>query len=117
MIAYKIVESYSGGLRSLFHGTDGTRHFNVGEWLTAQIRENAKDGTSKSSYRSGYHVLPTYEECVSYLSKFKRRLDNLRIVEVECGSVRWNKDHSNANVILVEKMKIIKVLNNVSGLT
>ncbi|URC15236.1 ribonucleotide reductase [Paraglaciecola Antarctic GD virus 1] len=110
MIAFKIVESYSGGLRSLFHGTNGTRHFPVGEWVTAQIRENAKDGTSKTTYRSGYHVLKTYEECTAYLSKFKRRLDNLRIVEVECSGEQWDKEHSHADVVLVSKMKITKVL-------
>ena len=107
MIAYKIVEKYNGGIRALFHGTNGTRHFPIGEWMTAQIRENAKDGTSKNTYRSGYHVLESYDDCVNYLSNFKRRLDDLVIVKVECDGEFWEKSQSKSNVLLVEKMKII----------
>jgi hypothetical protein len=111
LIAYKIVETYDNGLRSLFHGTDGTRHFSVGVWLDAQIRLNAKDGTSKTTYRSGYHVLLTLKECEDYLSKFKKRLNNLVIVKVEIGDEIWAKTHSPSNVILASKMKIIEVVS------
>lgn len=111
MIAYKIVETYDNGLRSLFHGTDGTRHFSVGVWLDAQIRLNAKDGTSKTTYRSGFHVLPTLEECEEYLSRFTKRLNNLVIVKVEIGEECWEKVHSPANVILTSRMKIIEVVS------
>lgn len=105
---WKIVEKYDKGLRSLFHGTNGTRHFPVNEWMTAQIRENASDGTSKTKYRSGYHILSTKDECLAYLDRFNRRLDKLVIVEVEYRGEIWEKTHSHANVLLVEQMKIIR---------
>ena len=110
MKAYKIVESYNGGIRSLFHGTNGTRHFPMNTWIDAQIREHAKDGTSKNTYRSGFHTLPTLKECQEYLMRFKTRLGNLTIVEVEVDGELWNKDHSPSNVLLSSKIKIIKII-------
>lgn len=109
MVYYKIVEKGEDGkLRSLFHGTDGTRIMEEGIWLKAQIREAAKDGTSKTTYKSGWHVLPTLKECKEYLSRFKCRLDRLVIVEVEIGSDVWEKTHSPSNVFLSSEMKILE---------
>jgi len=110
MIAYKIVEYDKGVLKSLFHGTNGTRIMEQHTWLEAQIRENAKDGTSKTTYKSGWHVLPTLDECKAYLSRFTKRLDKLVIVEVEIGGDIWEKEHSPSNVLLSTRMKINDVV-------
>ena len=104
--AYKICElDDNGNPRALFHGTNGTRSFKTDEWLQAEIREHAKDGTSKHTYRSCFHTLPTLEEAQEYLSKFKTRLDRLviyRCLVAEC----WEKKHSPSNVILSMFMKL-----------
>lgn len=110
MIAYKIVEYDKGKLKSLFHGTNGTRIMEQHTWLEAQIRENAKDGTSKTTYKSGWHVLPTLDECKDYLSRFTKRLDKLVIVEVEIDGDIWEKVHSPSNVLLSTRMKINSVV-------
>ena len=110
MIAYKIVELDKGKLKSLFHGTNGTRIMEAHTWLEAQIREEAKDGTSKTTYRSGWHTLPTLDECKEYLSRFTKRLDKLVIVEVEIGGDIWEKEHSPSNVLLSTRMKINDVV-------
>jgi hypothetical protein len=110
MKAYKIVEHYKGGIRTLFHGTHGSRHLPINVWIDAQIRESAKDGTSKSTYKSGFHSIPTLKECRDYLSQFKTRLDDLVIVEVEVGNETWGKKHSPSNIILSSKIKITKIL-------
>jgi len=110
VIAYKIVEYDKGELKSLFHGTNGTRNMEQHTWLEAQIRENAKYGTSKTTYKSGWHVLPTLDECKEYLSRFTKRLDKLVIVEVEIGGDIWEKEHSPSNVLLSTRMKINDVV-------
>ncbi len=110
MIAYKIVEYDKGKLKSLFHGTNGTRIMEQHTWLEAQIRENAKDGTSKTTYKLGWHVLPTLDECKAYLSRFTKRLDKLVIVEVEIDGDIWEKEHSPSNVLLSTRMKINDVV-------
>jgi hypothetical protein len=106
---YKIVEKGGDGkFRSLFHGTNGTRIMEKGVWLKAQIREYAKDGTGKTTYRSGYHVLSTLQECQDYLLRFKSRLDKLVIIKVEIGGDVWDKAHSPSDVLLCSKMKILE---------
>jgi hypothetical protein len=110
MIAYKIVELDKGKLKSLFHGTNGTRIMEAHTWLEAQVREEVKDGTSKTTYRSGWHTLPTLGECKDYLSRFTKRLDKLVIVEVEIDGDIWEKEHSPSNVLLSTRMKINDVV-------
>ena len=48
MITYKIMEKHNGEYRTLFHGNFGSRTIPVGEWQDAQIREQSKDGASKT---------------------------------------------------------------------
>lgn len=103
--AYKIVEKVDGKVKTLFHGLNGSRTLPIGEWLTADMKE-VKDGTSKNSYTSGWHVLPTVEDCKNYLTKFKNRLDCLIIVECEVDGRIWEKEHSPSPVFLAEHMRI-----------
>jgi len=77
---YKIVEvDKNGKVKSLFHGTNGSRFLQMNTWLKADLKLS-KDGTSKTTYLSGWHILPTYEECKHYLTKFKI-LHNKRIAK------------------------------------
>ena len=82
MKAYKICEFENGVYKTLFHGINGSRSIPVNTWLASE-QKIVKDGTSKTTYESGWHVLPTYEDAVNYLTKFKSRLDKLVIVEID----------------------------------
>jgi uncharacterized protein YndB with AHSA1/START domain len=108
MKAYKIMERHQNGFRTLFHGNWGSRIIPVNQWVEAQIREEAKDGTSKTTYRSGWHSLEDYDDCEEYLSRFKKRLADLVIVEVKLGGEIWTKKHSRSNVLLSSKLYIKK---------
>jgi len=106
---YKIVEiDKSNRVKSLFHGTDGSRVLEMNKWLTANIILT-KDGTSKTRYLSGWHILPSYEECSEYLTKFKI-LHNKRIARCRA-TVIWPKSHSRSNVFLSKNIFIEEIVN------
>lgn len=103
MKAYKIVEVVNGDIRTLFHGLNGSRTVPRGQWLKADMKM-VKDGTSKTEYLSGWHVLPTREACEEYMSRFTKRVDILHIVECEVRNT-WPKAHSPSPVLLAEYIK------------
>ena len=88
-----------GEVKTLFHGLHGSKTVPRFEWLDAVIKEDAYDGggeggfTTSKKYRSGWHVLETREQALSYLSKFKN-LDSKVIVKVTTEGERWKKEHS-----------------------
>lgn len=106
MIYYKIVEEDSkGNYKMLFHGINKSRIFPKGVWVKAE-KKWVRDGTSKTYYWSGWHVLKTYEECAEYFSRFKAPR---KLVIIPCevkGEIR-EKEHSPSNVYLAEYIKII----------
>ena len=103
--AYKIVEQHGPHLKTLFHGLDGTRTLPYGRWLTA-VKKEVKDGTSKTTYLSGWHVLMSRDAAEDYLRAFTKRLDILKIVPVDVrGEVRL-KAHSRSEVYLADEMRL-----------
>jgi hypothetical protein len=82
-----------GHLKTLFHGIGGSR--TVKQWVPihADIKFKVKDGTSKSTYTSGWHVLETKAQAVAYLHKFKN-LDKKVIVKCKASGDIWKKGHS-----------------------
>ena len=105
MKAYKIVEQHGPHLKTLFHGLDGTRTLPYGKWLTA-VKKRVKDGTSKTTYLSGWHVLKSRSAAEDYLRAFTKRLDILKIVPVDVrGEVRL-KGHSRSEVYLADQMRL-----------
>ena len=66
---YKIVDVVDGNIKTLFHGLNGSRTVPDKTWLKAD-KKLVRDGTSKTWYLSGWHVLKTKEECEEYLGKF-----------------------------------------------
>lgn len=101
--AYKIVESDNrGNLKMLFHGINKSKIIAPDVWIKAD-EKMVKDGTSKTEYLSGWHVLLTHQGCVDYLSAFKNRLDQLHIVEVLVKEIR-PKEHSPSPVFLAREM-------------
>jgi hypothetical protein len=96
MHCFKIMDFKEGKLKTLFHGTDGTRVVPQWELVKAQVREHATDGGPGSAmYRSGWHVLETLEQAKAYLKKFKNMTHKV-IVKCEISGDIWKKDHSPA---------------------
>lgn len=101
--AYKIVETDdSGNIKTLFHGVNGSRVIKLGAWIQA-TEKMVKDGSSKTKYLSGWHVLLHKNDAKEYLKSFKKRLDKLKIVEVIVKGIR-PKSHSNHPVYLAKEM-------------
>jgi hypothetical protein len=102
--AFKIVEEDSlGRHKTLFHGLNGTRVIKRGEWLEAD-EKLVTDGTSKTRYLSGWHVLLEEQDAKDYLKSFTKRLDKLKIVPVTVKNIR-SKEHSRSPVFLAKYLK------------
>ena len=106
---YKIVdEDKPGVFKTLFHGVDRSRVLRFNEWLKAEIKF-VTDGSCQTAYKSGFHIAPSYEECVDYLKAFKHT-DKKRIVKCTAKNV-WPKSHSRHNIYLAEYINIEGVCN------
>lgn len=110
MIAYRICERKGDKIQTLFHGINGSRTIPLNEWVNANVKivtDGAKEKSTK--YLSGFHVFEHKEDCRKFISRFRKERD-LVMVECEVKGKMWKKEHSPAPVILVEHMKIIKVV-------
>ena len=94
---YKIVDYENGKYKTLFHGINKSRVLEFGKWLEA-VMKDVSDGSSATIYTSGWHLIPTYKECIEYLEKFKHR-DKKRILKCKAKNI-WAKDHSPSNIFL-----------------
>lgn len=104
---YKIVDEDKPGIfKTLFHGINGSRVLQFNEWLEADLKM-VKDGTSKTKYLSGWHIMEDLQECTDYLRNFKH-LTKKRIVACEAKHI-WPKSHSRSNVWLSQYIKITGV--------
>ena len=101
--AWKIVEVVEGQIRTLFHGLDGSRKMPAGQWLKA-VERPVKDGTSKTTYLSGFHVFTSRAACQEYLGRFTCRRELLRVVPCQVRGLR-PKVHSPSPVLLASWLK------------
>ena len=110
MRVYRICEIKNNEPHTLFHGISGSRKMQMNTWLTADIKP-VRDGSRNKAklYQSGFHTLLTLDECRKFLNKFTASRE-LAIVECEIGDNYWPKKHSPANIILAEKIKLIKIV-------
>ena len=90
--------------KTLFHALNGTRVIEPDKWLKAK-RSRVSDGSGKRKYISGFHILPTFHECLAYSKKFKRKEGRVIAKVMYKGARR--KQHSSANVILADFMKLV----------
>ena len=105
---YKIVDEDKPNLfKTLFHGTNKSRILLFNKWLKAEIKD-VTDGSCQKPYKSGWHIAPTYEDCINYLKYFKNT-DKKRIVKCKAKNI-WKKEHSRGNIFLAEYIKIEKVV-------
>lgn len=104
MVCYRIVESKDGKLKSLFHGTSGTRILPIGEWIAAD-KKIVKDGTRGTEYESGFHVLLSAEAAHEFFNKRFRIKENRIIIRCEARNLR-PKIHALGEVYLADSIKI-----------
>jgi hypothetical protein len=82
MIGYKIIEITDGKPFFMFCGFHGSRKLEVDTWLEAE-KKMVKDGTSKTDYLSGFHVIAKdIEQMRKYATRFKNKVGKY-VVEVE----------------------------------
>lgn len=107
---YRICEKKDDKLYTLFHalGEPRSRELPLGEWLKAEVK-SVWDGSRKTAkrYTSGFHVFETPEECEGFIGLF-RKPRHLVMVKVEIGDRTWSKEHSRANVILADEMRVVE---------
>lgn len=109
---YRICEKKNDKLYTLFHALDHedkrSRELPLGEWLEAEVK-SVWDGSRKTAkkYISGFHVFEDPDECEAFINRFRKPRE-LVMVKVEIGDNTWFKEHSPANVILADKMKIVE---------
>jgi len=113
MIAFRICENKNGKLLTLFHGINGSRVMPTQKWITSQTKTVRDGSRSKAKeYISGFHVLPTLDECRQFSKKFRAKRE-LVIVECEIDDNFWEKEHSPANVLLAKNIKINKIVEKI----
>lgn len=100
---YKIVEKHTEGLRTLFHGNNGSRFLKTNTWLEANVKM-VIDGSDGKRYLSGWHILRTRQNAIDFLKKFRKRKELLHIVPCEVKNVRVKP--SNKIVFLAQYIKI-----------
>ena len=100
---YKIVEFENGKVRTLFHGINNSRTIPTETWLTAD-KKMVNDGKGPL-YLSGWHVLPTYDLCEKYLTRFKNRKTKA-IFKCLAKDLRPKK-HSKSKVFLADHILIL----------
>ena len=109
MKAYRICERKNGKLYTLFHGIKGSRHMPMNVWLNANIKK-VRDGGKKTakSYMSGFHCIEDIDEARDFI-KMVRKPRDFVLVECKVSGVR-KKEHSRSNILLADKMKLIKIV-------
>ena len=88
-IWWKIVEQdeKTGDYKTLFHGLNGSRTLSKNVWLKA-VEKMVGDGTSKTRYLSGFHILKTKEECEEYLTYFKTEKNRVIVPCLARGNIK-----------------------------
>lgn len=105
MIAYKIVEYEDNKIKTLFHAVNGSRIIPCNKWIEADVKQG-RDGSGDRWYLTGWHTLPTKEDAERYITRFKNRVDKLKIVKCEVKDT-WSKEHSPDPVILSRYIKFL----------
>jgi hypothetical protein len=106
-IWWKIVEKdeKTGTYKTLFHGLNGSRTLPQNTWLIAN-EKMVGDGTSKTRYLSGFHILKTYDDCEEYLTYFRTPKNRVIVPCLAKGNIR-PKSHSRHPVFLAREVKFI----------
>lgn len=90
-----------GNLKTLFHGVEKSRTIKEGRWYEAEVRP-VRDGTSKTWYLSGFHVMRDQSQ-LRYVDRFTMKR-NIVAVEVEVIDT-WVKP-TNEGILLARWMRV-----------
>lgn len=74
-------------------------------WVQAE-EKMVRDGSNQERYLSGFHVLPTVDDCLEYLKKFKST-EGKAIVECWVRGI-WKKKRSPSPVYLASEINILR---------
>lgn len=106
---YKLAKRENEKIKTLFHGSNGSREFPIEEWTKAEEKEGVVDGSGGTPYKSGFHVIEGFDNTCTYLKNF-RNIEDKVIVKCEIdGKVRQKEHSRNKNVYLVEWVKITEI--------
>lgn len=102
---YKIVEIKDGTIRTLFHGTQGSRKLETGKWLEADVRTGYDGSRDRATaYRTGWHLMPSIGALKKLSQRFKNRT-NRYVVRCQAKDV-WEKEHSPYDILLARWLYI-----------
>lgn len=88
MPAWRLLRVRDGKPCTLFHGYRGSRTLPTSQILVAEEKEVRNPGKKKGpTFRSGWHVLMSKQECVEYLKRFKAK-DDIVVCRVEVSGLR-----------------------------
>jgi hypothetical protein len=112
MIAYRICERKGEKLYTLFHRINGSREMPMGVWIDADVKpvRDASKNRGKE-YLSGFHCMANLDEMRNFKRMFRKPRD-LVLVECEIEGNR-KKEHSRANVILADRIKLKKIIEKI----
>lgn len=105
---YKIVDVIDGQMKTLYHGNYGSRNLQAKKWL--QSRQKAVTYRSGKQFITGWHIIPTFDDCLKYLNLFKK-LDNKCIVTCKAKNVWAKSTDGNIPVLLAEQIYIEGFVN------
>ena len=105
-VYYKIVEERTiGTFCFLHHGINGSKKIPLNKWISADIKENIRDGSGNRRYTSGIHIIDGMENVINYRNRFKSS-KNYTIVKCYARGLR-KKEHSKNYVLLANSIKVI----------
>jgi hypothetical protein len=113
--AWRLLRVKNGKPHTLFHGFHGSRELVQDKMLRAVERHVWNPGKKGKSpgFRSGWHVLPTKQECEDYLTRFTAK-DDIVVCRVWVASIR-KKPRSIVNLaryMLIDSLDWAKALES-----
>ena len=111
---YRIVEIKDNKVKSLFHGTNGSREIPLDRWVRANIKE-VKDGSSSFTYQAGFHFLPSKDDAEKFFNTMFRIKENRYVIPcLVRGNIRVKRENKNgrtawlANEIMIRSKDIMQ---------
>lgn len=107
IVMYRIFDEKNAMPHTLFHGVNKSRRLPLDTWIESETKLVQDGSGQKNKYKSGFHVLQTFDEIVFFKNRFRNM--NGRVVckvIVDMNAGLWDKEHSPADVKLVKRMKI-----------
>jgi len=113
MRAYRLIETDGKVVKSLFHGTNGSRTLPFNQWISAD-KKIVRDGSAGKEYYSGFHFVETKEKMRVFFDKFFRNKHGRVIVPCKVrGNIRlkWSGNCMLADEIYFDEDEIIPLIS------